>query len=72
MSLCPACVAANPAAHSLTPSGPWELALAAVGLAIVVFALLPAVKLLFRPGEGSPDHVKRAILDDSAPPPRKA
>ncbi len=72
MSLCPNCTVTNPAAHSSMPSGPWEIGVVAVGLVIVVLSLVVAVKLLLRPGERSPDHIKRTVLDDSGPRPREA
>ena len=71
MTACPYCTVANPAGHASSPSGPWELAVVALGMVLVVFALLAAAKLLFRPGERSPDHVKRTVLDDAAPPPTR-
>ena len=67
LAACPYCTVANPSAHSSRPSGAWELGLVAVGAVIVALALLAAVRLLLRPGERSPDHIKLAILDDSAP-----
>ncbi len=65
---CPLCAAANPNAHlTVAPTGTWELWLVGVGLVIVVFALVMAAKMLLFPGERGLDHIKRTVLDDSAP-----
>ncbi|MCA9597337.1 MAG: hypothetical protein KC776_28680 [Myxococcales bacterium] len=71
MSRCPNCAVANPTAHSATPTGTWEFGVVAVGLVLVALALVAALKLLLRPGERAPEHIKRTILDDTAVPPQE-
>lgn len=69
---CPQCSADGPGGHGVAPRGAWDFAIVAVGAVILLFALLLAIRFLFRPGEGSPTHVKWTILDDTVPPRREA
>ncbi len=61
------CAAMAPGLHEGGPESSWEIALVVVGLLIVVIALVQAVRFLFWPGERAAGHIKRAVLDDSAP-----
>jgi hypothetical protein len=47
------------AAHSFI-----DLVLVGIALIVVVLAFYLAVKYTFWPGEGSPDHIKRRVLED--------
>lgn len=48
--------------HGTGPQGNLDYFIVATALVIVLFALAWAVKCLARPGELSPDHIKRTIL----------
>ncbi|MBX7123814.1 MAG: hypothetical protein K1X42_16930 [Opitutaceae bacterium] len=48
--------------HGAGPQGNLDYVIVATALVIVLFALAWAVKCLVRPGERSPDHIKRTIL----------
>jgi hypothetical protein len=68
---CPSCSPAGAGGHGTAPRGALDFALVAAGAVILFFALLLALRFLFRPGEGSPTHVKWTVLDDAAPPRRE-
>jgi hypothetical protein len=42
-------------------------ALVVLAAAVVLLAFAQAVRFTWRPGEDTPDHVKRSILDDGSP-----
>jgi hypothetical protein len=46
------------------PSGIWDYFVVAVAVIAVAVALFLAAKYLIAPGEESPDHIKRKILDE--------
>lgn len=46
------------------PSGPLEIVVVALAAIAVAGAIVQAVRLTLRPGEESPDHVKRRVLED--------
>lgn len=58
------------AAHDHDVSNLTALEWIGVGLAalFVVWVIWRAVVLTVRPGEDDPNHIKRMILDDDAPP----
>jgi hypothetical protein len=68
VAYCPNCSLADPGGHGLAPRDAGDVAIVAMGVVILLFALILSVRLLFRPGEGSPTHVKWTILDDTVPP----
>ncbi len=45
-----------------------EYAVVAVACVVCAYALVRAVQWTIRPGEHSPDHIKRTILEDEPPP----
>jgi len=49
---------AGPAEHK------WDYIIAGVMLIITVLTLYYSIKWLVRPGEKSPDHIKRTVLED--------
>ncbi len=64
---CELCSAQQPSflqglTHGGGPQGNFDYAIVATALVIVLFALAWTVKCLVRPGEQSPDHIKRTIL----------
>ncbi len=61
------CAAMGPGLHRGGPDSSWEIAVVIAGLVIVAIALVLAVRFLFWPGEKAAGHIKRAVLDDSAP-----
>mgnify|MGYP001551285746 CR=1 FL=1 len=65
---CPACEAQQPKilrgiTHGAGPSGKWDYFIVWVAVVIVLFTLFYSVKWLIRPGEKSPEHIKRMILN---------
>lgn len=65
---CPACEAAQPKilrgiTHGAGPSGKWDYLIVAIVVVIVLFTLFFSIKWLIRPGEKSPQHIKRLILN---------
>jgi hypothetical protein len=65
---CPACEAQQPKilrgiTHGAGPSGKWDYFIVWVAVIIVMFTLFYSVKWLIRPGEQSPEHIKRMILN---------
>lgn len=51
--------------HALGPTSIVDVVLAVAALFVVVWAFYLAVRHTIRPGETSPDHIKRRVLDDS-------
>ncbi len=49
--------------HGAGPQGGADYLIVMAGLAVVLFALIFALKCLLRPGEHDPQHIKRTILD---------
>lgn len=65
---CPACEARQPKilrgiTHGAGPSGKWDFLIVSIVVVIVLFTLFFSVKWLIRPGEKSPQHIKRLILN---------
>ena len=65
---CPACEARQPKilrgiTHGAGPSGKWDYLIVSIAIVIVLFTLFYSVKWLIRPGEKSPEHIKRMILN---------
>lgn len=54
--------------HMLMPHSFWAYALVAVDVLILVWVLFLGLKYTFKPGEESPDHIKRRILEDAPDP----
>lgn len=66
---CPACEKQQPKllkgiSHGAGPDGNVDLLIVGVSVVIVLFTLYFSVKWLIKPGEKSPDHIKRLILKD--------
>jgi len=51
--------------HGAGPQGGTDYLIVIAGLAVVLFALIFALKCLLRPGEREPQHIKRIILNQS-------
>ncbi len=49
--------------HGTAPTSEWDLLIASVMLALVVWTLYYSLKTLIRPGEKSPAHIKQSILN---------
>ena len=65
---CPACEARQPKilrgiTHGAGPSGKWDYLIVSIVVVIVLFTLFFFFNLLIRPGEKSPQHIKRLILN---------
>lgn len=65
---CPACEASQPRilrgiTHGAGPSGKWDYLIVSIVAVIVLCTLFYSVKWLVRPGEHSPKHIKRLILE---------
>ena len=65
---CPVCEKQQPkllrgVAHGAGPDTNWDYFIVGGIAAIVVITLYFSMKLLVRPGEKTPDHIKRHILD---------
>lgn len=52
--------------HASSLSGQWETVVVVAAGVVVAVVFTLAIKMLLWPGERAPDHIKRAILDDSA------
>lgn len=50
--------------HGAGPQGQSDFIIIAVAVIIVLFTLVFSIKYLLKPGEDSPGHVKRTILDN--------
>lgn len=66
---CPACEKQQPKllkgiTHGTGPSGPMDMVLVWLMVAVVVVTLFYSIKWLIKPGEKSPDHIKRFILNN--------
>lgn len=66
---CPACEKQQPKllrgiTHGAGPSGPLDMILVWLMVGVVVLTLFYSVKWLIKPGEKSPDHIKRFILNN--------
>lgn len=48
--------------HGPGPKGPGDYIVMYIGIAIVIAVLILSIKLLVKPGEKRPDHVKYSIL----------
>jgi hypothetical protein len=65
---CPGCEARQPKilrgiTHGAGPSGNWDYLIVAIVIVIVLFTLFFSIKWLIHPGEKSPQHIKRLILN---------
>jgi hypothetical protein len=66
---CPMCEKQQPKllrgiTHGAGPSSNWDYIITWAMVAIVLFTLAYSIKCLVRPGEKSPGHIKRQILDN--------
>jgi len=66
---CPACEKQQPKllrgiTHGAGPSGPMDMFLVWLMVAVVIVSLFYSIKWLIKPGEKSPDHIKRFILNN--------
>ncbi len=64
---CPVCERQQPKllqgiTHGSGPASDWDYVIIAVMVAIVVFTGYFSVKMLVRPGENTPNHIKHTIL----------
>jgi len=50
--------------HDGAPGSIVEFILVAIALAVVLLSFYLAIRYTLRPGENSPDHIKRRVLDD--------
>jgi len=50
--------------HGAGPQGQSDFIIIAIAIAIVLFTLILSIKYLMKPGEDSPGHVKRIILEN--------
>ena len=50
--------------HAQATGGPLEAVLVGAGVLIVAVVLVLTIKFYLRPGEPSPEHIKRRILGD--------
>lgn len=65
---CPACEKQQPKllrgiSHGAGPDGNVDLLIIAVSSLIVLLTFYYSLKWIIKPGEKSPDHIKRAILN---------
>lgn len=66
---CPACEKQQPkllrgVTHGAGPSGPIDMILVWLMVGVVILTLFYSVKWLIKPGEKSPEHIKRFILNN--------
>lgn len=66
---CPACEKQQPEllkgiTHGAGPSGPMDMVLVWLMVAVVIITLYLSLKWLIKPGEKAPDHIKRFILNN--------
>ena len=54
--------------HGRPPASPVEYVLAGIAALAAAYALVLAVRWTIHPGEDSPDHIKRVILEDEPAP----
>jgi len=50
--------------HGAGPQGQSDFIIIAVAIVIVLFTLVFSIKYLLKPGEDSPGHVKRIVLEN--------
>lgn len=67
VNACPACEKQQPRilrgiSHGSGPQSNWDLWIVSIAVVIVLATLYFSVKWLVRPGEKSPQHIKRFIL----------
>lgn len=65
---CPVCEKQQPKvlrgiAHGAGPDNNWDYLIVGVITVIVLITLFYSMKWLVRPGENTPDHIKRNVLD---------
>lgn len=65
---CPVCEKQQPkvlrgVVHGAGPDSNWDYLIVGVIAVIVLITLYYSMKWLVRPGEGTPNHIKRNILD---------
>jgi len=53
--------------HGTGPQSQWDMPIVWVSAIIVGITLLLAVRMLVRPGEHAPGHIKRMVLNEPAP-----
>lgn len=68
LSACPVCEKQQPAVlkgitHGGGPDSQWDYVIVIAGVIIVALTLFYSLKWIFRPGETSPDHIKRMIIN---------
>ena len=56
--------AASPEGRETAASGPVDWVLLGLAVAAVIVVVFLCAKYFLRPGEGSPDHIKRRVLRD--------
>ncbi len=66
---CPACEKQQPAllkgiTHGTGPESNWDMVIIWAMVIIVTLTLWLSVKLLIRPGERSPKHIKRIVFNE--------
>ncbi len=54
-----------------TPPGILDYLIVAISVIILLVALWLFIRGFARPGEKNPDHIKRKVLDDHVPRPRR-
>lgn len=67
---CPVCERNQPKVlkgitHGTGPESQWDYVIVWITILIVLLTLFFSVKWLIRPGEKSPEHIKRVILNQS-------
>lgn len=68
---CPVCERQQPKllrgiVHGAGPEGQWDYWIIGACVLVTLFALFYSVKWLLRPGERSPHHIKRSILNQES------
>ncbi|HCS19597.1 MAG TPA: hypothetical protein DIW47_03360 [Bacteroidetes bacterium] len=68
LSACPVCEQQQPSitrglTHGAGPESNWDWIIVSLLAGITLLTLILSLKLLIRPGEKSPDHVKLSVLN---------
>ena len=66
---CTVCKSQQPKAlqgvmHGAGPANPWDYIITICAALIVLYTLLMSIRLIIRPGEKDPGHIKNLILTD--------
>ncbi|HEX5171762.1 MAG TPA: hypothetical protein VFW11_21435 [Cyclobacteriaceae bacterium] len=66
---CTVCKSQQPEAlrgimHGTGPTNPWDYIITICAALIVLYTLVRSIRLIVRPGEKDPDHIKNLILTD--------